>query len=240
MAKHLNTKSDFQLLQKITHLQRKNTIMGNPLIGDIAPDFTCSAVGGDGNFIDNFNLHKRITNKYALLFFYPLDFTFVCPSELIALNNRMDRFRALDTEVITMSGDSHFTHNAWRNTSPESGGVGPVSFTMASDLDGTILSSYGLRAPSNKSHYETGTAMRGTFVIDQNRIVRHQSINDEPIGRNIDEFLRIVEGLQFFEENGQVCPAGWNQGDPGMVNTSSGVADYFKTHAERLLLRISR
>ena len=214
--------------------------MSSPLIGEIAPDFTCSAVQSDGGIIDNFNLHTRIRDKYALLFFYPLDFTFVCPSELIALNHRMDRFRELETEVVALSGDSHFTHNAWRSTSLDSGGIGPVSFTMASDLDGTILSNYGLRAPSNASHYETGTAMRGTFVIDKNQVIRHQSINDEPIGRNIDEFLRIIEGLQFFEENGQVCPAGWNQGDPGMINTPSGVADYLKTHAERLLLRLPR
>ena len=117
--------------------------MSSPLIGEIAPDFTCSAVQSDGGIIDNFNLHTRIRDKYALLFFYPLDFTFVCPSELIALNHRMDRFRELDTEVVALSGDSHFTHNAWRNTSLDSGGIGPVSFTMASDLDGTILSNYG-------------------------------------------------------------------------------------------------
>ena len=209
-------------------------MMASPLIGEIAPDFTCNAVRGDGQTLDDFSLHSHAKGKYILLFFYPLDFTFVCPSELIALNNRTDRLREMNTTVITMSGDSHFTHSAWRNTSPHSGGIGPVSFTMGSDLDGTIRSDYGLRASSNNSHYPAGTAMRGTFVIDKNLIIRHQSVNDEPIGRNVDEFIRIIDALNFFEEHGQACPAGWNRGDPSMVNTSSGVADYLKAHADHL------
>ena len=169
--------------------------MSSPLIGEIAPDFTCSAVQSDCGIIDNFNLHTRIRDKYALLFFYPLDFTFVCPSELIALNHRMDRFRELDTEVVALSGASHFTHNAWRNTSLDSGGIGPVSFTMASDLDGTILSNYGLRAPSNASHYETGTAMRGTFVIDKNGIIQDvmREINVASHGQEILDSLKKIK-----------------------------------------------
>ncbi len=209
-------------------------MMSSPLIGEFAPDFTCSAIRGDGEIIDSFNLRAHAEGKYTLLFFYPLDFTFVCPSELIALEKRMDSLREENTEVVTISGDSHFTHNAWRNTPIDSGGIGPVSFIMASDLEGTILDNYGLRASSNNSYYAAGTAMRGTFVIDKNFIVRHQSVNDEPIGRNVDEFIRVIEALKFFEEHGQVCPAGWKRGDPGMVSTPSGVADYLSTHSENL------
>ena len=204
------------------------------LIGEIAPDFTCGAVSPSGEMLSSFNLHNALENKYGLIFFYPLDFTFVCPSELIALSNRIGHLRELNVEVISVSSDSHHTHNAWRNTEPASGGVGNVEFTMASDLNGQIIESYGLRSIPNRSYYDPGVAMRGTFITDKNMIVRSQTINDEPLGRNIDEFIRTIEALIFFEENGQVCPAGWNKGLPGMLNTKEVVSEFLSAHHKQL------
>ena len=184
--------------------------------------------------MDNFELAQHIEGKYAVVFFYPLDFTFVCPSELIAMDARMEKFKELGVEVIGVSIDSHFTHNAWRNTPVNEGGIGQVKYSLVGDLDHSIAANYGILAEDDESGYPAGIAMRASFVIDQDGVVRSQVVNDEPIGRNMDELIRIVEGYQFFKENGQVCPAGWNKGDAGMTPGTEGVAAYLKDHASEL------
>ncbi|MEE2960499.1 MAG: peroxiredoxin [Myxococcota bacterium] len=204
------------------------------LVGKKAPDFNTHAVLGDGTITGEFSLSKEIEGKYAVVFFYPLDFTFVCPSELIAMDHRVDKFKDLGVEVIGVSIDSHHTHNAWRNTDVNNGGIGPVKYTLAADMDHKIAKAYGIESDGGDSYYPAGVAMRATFVIDQKGFVRHQVVNDEPLGRNMDEVVRIVEALQFFEENGQVCPAGWNKGDAGMTTTASGVASYLTENAGKL------
>ncbi len=204
------------------------------LVGKKAPDFNTQAVLGDGTITGEFSLSKEIEGKYAVVFFYPLDFTFVCPSELIAMDHRVDKFKDLGVEVIGVSIDSHHTHNAWRNTDVNNGGIGPVKYTLAADMDHKIAKAYGIESDGGDSYYPAGVAMRATFVIDQKGVVRHQVVNDEPLGRNMDEVVRIVEALQFFEENGQVCPAGWNKGDAGMTTTASGVASYLTENAGKL------
>ena len=197
------------------------------LVGKQAPDFTVPAVLGDGTIVDEFSLSETIKGKYAVIFFYPLDFTFVCPSELIALDKRMDAFKTLGVEVISVSIDSHFTHNAWRNTDINAGGIGPVKYTMAADIDHGICKAYDVET-------EGGVALRGAFVIDKEGVVRAQNINDLPLGRNIDELVRLVEALQFHEEHGEVCPAGWNKGDKGMDASPEGVAKYLSEGTEQL------
>ena len=204
------------------------------LVGRKAPDFTTQAVLANGEIISDFNLAKTIENKYAVVFFYPMDFTFVCPSEIISIHHRTAALKELNTEVIGISVDSHHTHNAWRNTAIEDGGIGKVDFTLAADLSHDICKSYGIQSDGGDSYYPSGVAMRATFIIDQKGIVRHQVVNDEPLGRNMDEIVRLVDALQFFEQNGQVCPAGWNKGDAGMTNTASGVAEYLKENASKL------
>lgn len=204
------------------------------LVGKKAPDFTTQAVLADGSIVDNFNLCNTISGKYGVVFFYPMDFTFVCPSELISMSNRIETLKELGTEVVGVSIDSHHTHNAWRNTEVNDGGIGKVKYPLVADMDHSIAQAYGIQSDSVDSYYPSGVAMRATFVIDQKGIVRHQVVNDEPLGRNMDEVVRIVEALQFFEKNGQVCPAGWNKGDSGIVNTPEGVASYLSDNAEKL------
>lgn len=198
------------------------------LVGRKAPDFTVSAISGTGEIIEKFNFHEHIQGKYGLVFFYPLDFTFVCPSELIALDNRLQEFTSRGVEVITVSIDSHFTHKAYRNTSVKDGGIGPVRFTMAADMNHSICQSYGVEHPV------AGVAFRGAFVIDKNGVVRSQIVNDLPIGRNIDELLRVIDAIDFFETHGEVCPAGWQKGKPGMKASTEGVAAYLAEHAGSL------
>jgi len=197
------------------------------LVGKPAPDFTCAAVLGNGDIVGDFNLSSAISGKYGLVFFYPLDFTFVCPSELIALDHRMDRFAELGVEVIGVSIDSQFTHNAWRNTAIADGGIGAVGYTLAADTKHEICQAYDVEAAP-------GVAFRGAFVIDKNGNVRSQIVNDLPLGRNIDELIRIVEALQFHEEHGEVCPAGWTKGDSGMTASPDGVASYLSENAAAL------
>ncbi len=198
------------------------------LVGRKAPDFTVPAVLASGEITDKFNLHTALLNKYGLIFFYPLDFTFVCPSELIALDRRMDEFKSRNVEVVAVSIDSQFTHNAYRNTALKDGGIGPVNFTLAADITHNICQSYGVEHPI------AGVAFRGAFVIDNKGIVRSQVVNDLPIGRNIDELIRIIDAVQFFEENGEVCPAGWEKGKAGMKASPKGVAEYLTTYSEEL------
>jgi peroxiredoxin 2/4 len=205
------------------------------LVGKAAPDFTTQAVLGNGDVVDDFNFKNATSGKHAVLFFYPLDFTFVCPTELISMNNRMETFRNLGVEVIGVSIDSHWTHNAWRNTSVDDGGIGQIEYTLAADMDHAICQAYGVESDGGESYYPKGVAMRATFVIDQNGIVRHMVVNDEPLGRNMDEVVRIVEGLQFFEENGQVCPAGWDKSKPAFTPASPELlAAYLSANAQDL------
>lgn len=193
-----------------------------------APDFTSSAVLGNGEIVDNFNFKKHIEGKAAVLFFYPLDFTFVCPSELIAFDHRYEEFKKRGVEVVGVSIDSQFTHNAWRNTPTENGGIGAVKYALAADVKHDIAKAYGIEHP------EAGVALRASFLIDKNGVVRHQVVNDLPLGRNIDEMLRMVDALQFHEEHGEVCPAQWEKGKDGMKDNPEGVAKYLKQNADKL------
>lgn len=198
------------------------------LVGRPAPDFTAPAVLGNGEIVDNYTFSEATKGKYAVVVFYPLDFTFVCPSELIALDHRVDILKAKGVEVIAVSIDSHFTHNAWRNTPVEKGGIGQVKYTMVGDMNHHIVRSFGVEHP------EAGVAFRGTFLIDKEGLVRHQVVNDLPLGRNMDEIGRMVDALQFHEQHGDVCPAGWQKGDEGMSASPNGVADYLKSHSDKL------
>lgn len=197
------------------------------LVGKQAPDFTVPAVLGSGEIVDSFNFSSAIRGKYAVLFFYPLDFTFVCPSELIAFDHRIEDFTSRNVEVVGVSIDSHFTHNAWRNTPVSKGGIGAVRYTLAADLTHSIAKDYDVES-------SIGVAYRGSFLIDRNGMVRHQVVNDLPLGRNIDEMIRMIDALQFHEEHGEVCPAGWNKGDAGMSASPDGVAEYLDKHADKL------
>ena len=196
------------------------------LVGRKAPDFTTPAVLSDGTLKDDFNFATATKGKYGLLFFYPLNFTFVCPSELVAVHNRIGVLQGLGVETVGISIDSHHSHAAFRNTSTDDGGIGNVGFTLAADLNHDICQAYGVQSEGGESYYEAGVAMRATFITDRRGIVRHQVVNDEPIGRNMDEVVRVIEALQFHENNGQVCPAGWQKGQEGMKPTSEGVAQY--------------
>jgi len=197
------------------------------LVGRKAPDFTAQAVLSTGE-IKQINLHEQLKGKYGLIFFYPLDFTFVCPSELIALHHRMDDFIGRNVEVLSVSIDSQFTHNAYRNTPVQNGGIGKVNFTMVADVNHAICQAYGVEHPV------AGVAFRGAFIIDDKTMVRAQVVNDLPIGRNVDELLRLIDAVQFFEEHGEVCPAGWSKGKPGMTASTEGVARYLGENAEDL------
>jgi peroxiredoxin (alkyl hydroperoxide reductase subunit C) len=192
-----------------------------------APDFTAPAVLANGTIVDDFNLKSHLKGKYGLVFFYPLDFTFVCPSEILAFHNRMPAFKDRQTEIVGVSVDSQFTHNAWRNTPPEKGGLGPIDFPLVADLTRQIATDYGVLLPG-------GVALRGSFLIDKSGVIRHQVVNDLPLGRDVDEALRMVDALQFHEENGEVCPAGWRKGKAGMTADPQGVARYLADHAKAL------
>lgn len=197
------------------------------LVGKEAPDFTAAAVMPDNSINDHFNLRQYANGKYIVLFFYPKDFTFVCPTEIIAFNNRLKDFQDRNTVVVSVSGDNEFTHLAWKNTPVDKGGVGNLQFPMVADLSHAIARNYDVL-------YNEEVALRGTFLIDRSFVVRHQVINDLPLGRNIDEAVRMVDALQFFEENGEVCPAGWHKGEAGMQATPQGVAQYLGGHAQQL------
>ncbi len=198
------------------------------LVGRKAPDFTANAVMGDGTITNNFNLAKAVEGKYAVVFFYPLDFTFVCPSELIAFDHRLEEFKKRNVEVIGVSIDSHYTHNAWRNTAINDGGIGQVGYPLVADINHAICQAYDVEHPA------AGVAFRASFLIDREGMVRHQVVNDLPLGRNIDEMLRMIDALQFNEEHGEVCPAGWNKGDKGMKADTKGVAEYLAENADKL------
>ncbi|HJV26354.1 MAG TPA: peroxiredoxin [Aromatoleum sp.] len=196
------------------------------LVGKKAPDFTATTVLGN-NEIKDITFSEYTKGKYTVLFFYPLDFTFVCPSELIAFDHRLEEFKKRGVEVLGVSIDSQFTHLAWKNTPVNNGGIGQVQYALVADIKHEICRAYDVEA-------EGGVAFRGSFLIDQKGVVRHQVVNDLPLGRNIDEMIRMVDALQFTEEHGEVCPAGWNKGKAGMKASTSGVAEYLAQHAETL------
>jgi peroxiredoxin 2/4 len=198
------------------------------LVGRKAPDFTAAAVLGNGEIIENYTLSDHIEGKKAVLFFYPLDFTFVCPSELIAFHKRMPEFIKRGVQVIGISIDSQFTHSAWRKTPINDGGIGPVSYPLIADIKHEICRAYDVEHP------EAGVAFRGSFLIDEEGIVRHQVINDLPLGRNVDEMLRMVDALAFHQQYGDVCPAGWKAGDEGMRANADGVAAYLAKNSDNL------
>ncbi|WP_020210536.1 peroxiredoxin [Gilvimarinus chinensis] len=197
------------------------------LVGKQVPDFTAAAVLGNGEIVDEYKLSEAIKGKKAVVFFYPLDFTFVCPSELIAFDNRFQAFQDRGVEVIAVSIDSQFTHSAWRNTPVNEGGIGQVKYTMVADVKHEICQAFDVES-------EGGVAFRGSFLIDEDGVVRHQVVNDLPLGRNVDEMLRMVDALAFHQEHGEVCPAGWQEGDKGMDASASGVASYLSENSGKL------
>ncbi|MFB6422106.1 MAG: peroxiredoxin C [Candidatus Malihini olakiniferum] len=198
------------------------------LVTHQAPDFTAAAVLGNGEIVENFNLKKYIIGKAAVIFFWPMDFTFVCPSELIAFDHRYKEFQDHNVEVVGISFDSEFVHNAWRNTPVKSGGIGPVKYPMVADVKREIQKAYGIEHPN------AGVALRGSFLVDREGVVRHQVVNDLPLGRNVDEMLRMVDALQFHEEQGEVCPAQWEKGKSGIVASPDRIAKYLTENADKL------
>jgi peroxiredoxin (alkyl hydroperoxide reductase subunit C) len=165
--------------------------------------------------------------KYVVLFFYPLDFTFVCPSEIIAHDHRIASFEERGVQVLGVSIDSQFSHFAWRSTPTNKGGIGEVQFPLVADVNHEIVRAYGVE-------HQDGVAFRASFLIDKEGIVQHQVVNNLPLGREVDEMLRLVDALQFTEEHGEVCPAGWRKGDKGMTATTAGVAAYLAENAGKL------
>jgi len=197
------------------------------LVTNKAPDFTATAVLGDNQIVDNFNLYQNLGPKGAVLFFYPLDFTFVCPSEIIAFDKRLEEFTSRGINVIAVSVDSQFSHFAWKNTPINQGGIGQVRFPMVADITKQISRDYDVL-------FKEGVALRGSFLIDKDGTVRHAVINDLPLGRNIDEMIRMIDTMLFTNEYGEVCPAGWQKGDKGMTASTAGVADYLAHNVEKL------
>lgn len=198
------------------------------LVGKSAPDFTAQAVMPDNAINETFNLKNYLKDSYGIVFFYPLDFTFVCPSEIIAHDHRLAKFQEANCKVVGISVDSQFTHLAWKKTPQDEGGLGNVQFPLVADLTKQIARDFGVLIE------DAGVAFRGTFLIDRDFKVRHCVINDLPLGRNVDEALRMVDALQFHESHGEVCPAGWEKGKKGMTATPDGVAAFLKDEAGAL------
>jgi peroxiredoxin (alkyl hydroperoxide reductase subunit C) len=192
------------------------------LVTKEAPEFAAQAVMPDNSFAELKLSSYR--GKYVLLFFYPLDFTFVCPSEIIAFDTALAKFAQKNVQVIGVSVDSHYTHLAWKSTPRKEGGIGPIKYPLVADLTKQIARDYGVLL-------DAGVALRGLFLIDKKGIVRHALINDLPIGRSVDEALRVVDALQFHEEHGDVCPANWHAGEEAMKPSTEGVAAYLAKHA---------
>jgi peroxiredoxin (alkyl hydroperoxide reductase subunit C) len=195
------------------------------LVQKQAPDFTANAVFQNGE-TKQLKL-SDYKDKYVVLFFYPLDFTFVCPTEIIAFSNRLAEFDKRKVQVLGCSIDSHHTHRAWRNTKIEDGGIGSITYPLISDVNKTIARDYGVLL-------DGGMALRGTFLIDRSGIVRQETINDLPLGRSVEETLRLVDALQHTEEHGEVCPAGWNKGKAAMKGNPQSVAAFLKDNAAKL------
>lgn len=196
------------------------------LVNREAPDFSAPAVMPDGRIKKEFRL-SDLRGKYVVLFFWPLDFTFVCPTEIIAHDNRIQQFKERNVEVVGVSIDSEYTHSAWRNTSKDKGGIGMVQFPIVADVLHNIVRAYGVE-------HADGVALRASFLIDRNGIVQHQTVNNLDLGRNVDEMLRMVDALQFTEKHGEVCPAGWQKGEEGMKADAEGVSVFLSQHALEL------
>ncbi|EAH4471947.1 peroxiredoxin [Campylobacter coli] len=192
-----------------------------------ALDFTAPAVLGNNEIVEDFNLYKNIGSKGAVVFFYPKDFTFVCPSEIIAFDKRYQEFKNRGIEVIGISGDNEFSHFAWKNTPVNQGGIGQVKFPLVADLTKQIARNFDVL-------YAEAVALRGSFLLDADGTVRHAVVNDLPLGRNIDEMIRMVDTMLFTNEHGEVCPAGWNKGDAGMKANPKGVAEYLDKNEDKL------
>ncbi len=197
------------------------------LVTKQAPDFTATTVLADGSIVDDFKLSENYGEKGTVLFFYPLDFTFVCPSEIIAFSHKVEEFKERGINVIGVSVDSQFSHFAWRETAVENGGIGHVNMPLVADLTKEISKAYDVLL-------DDGVALRGSFLIDADGTIRHAVINDLPLGRNIDEMIRMVDTMLFTNEFGEVCPAGWVKGDEGMKETTEGVAEYLAKHEDEL------
>ncbi len=197
------------------------------LVTNKAPDFTATAVMGNNEIKEDFNLYENFGDKGTVIFFYPLDFTFVCPSEIIAFDHRLDEFTSRGINVIGVSVDSQFSHFAWKNTEVSAGGIGQVRFPLVADLTKQISKDYDVLLGDS-------VALRGSFLIDKDGTVRHAVINDLPLGRNIDEMIRMVDTMLFTNEHGEVCPAGWSKGDEGMKADTAGVAEYLAKHESDL------
>jgi len=197
------------------------------LVTKKAPDFTATAVLADGQIVEDFNLMENLGEKGAVLFFYPLDFTFVCPSEIIAFSHRANEFTERGINVIGVSVDSQFSHFAWRETPVNEGGIGRINFPLVADLTKQISRDYDVLL-------DEAVALRGSFLIDADGTIRHAVINDLPLGRNIDEMIRMVDTMLFTNEHGEVCPAGWVKGDEGMKADTEGVAEYLAKHESEL------
>ncbi len=203
------------------------------LVGKKAPLFEADAVVNGGEFVEKFSLEQYIGKKHVVFFFYPLDFTFVCPTELLAFQEKIEEFEKRNVAVVGCSIDSKFSHWAWLNTEVNKGGINGVTYPLVADLSKTISENYDVLA-GEYEYTEDGemdfegdpVAYRGLFLIDKQGVVRHQVVNDIPLGRSIDEALRMVDALQYFEEHGEVCPANWKEGDSGMQADAEGVADY--------------
>ena len=191
------------------------------LVTKPAPDFTATAVMPDNSFIEEYKL-SDLRGRYVLLFFYPLNFTFVCPSEILAFNKAVAEFEANNCQLLGISIDSHYSHLAWKNTPVKEGGIGQIQYPLISDLDKSISEAYGVLL-------DAGIALRGLFLLDKEGIIRHQVVNDLPLGRNVSEALRILHALQFTETHGEVCPANWNKGEEAMKPTAAGVAAYLSS-----------
>jgi len=192
------------------------------LVTKRAPEFTAQAVMPD-NAIEELSL-SSYSGKYVLMFFYPLDFTFVCPSEIIAFDRALDEFKKRDCEILGISVDSQFSHYAWKNTPIEKGGIGNINFPLVADLDKSISEAYDVLLPD-------GISLRGIFLIDKEGIVRHQLVNDLPLGRSVEEAIRVLDALQFTEKYGEVCPANWKPGEEAMKPTAEGVAEYLSKNS---------
>lgn len=197
------------------------------LVTKKAPDFTATAVLANGSIVEDFNLYKNLGTKGAVVFFYPLDFTFVCPSEIIAFSHRIDEFTSRGINVIGVSVDSQFSHFAWRETPVEKGGIGKIKYPLVADITKQISRDFDVLLGDS-------VALRGSFLLDADGTVRHAVINDLPLGRNIDEMIRMVDTMIFTNEHGEVCPAGWQKGDEGMKASTDGVAEYLAKNAEAL------
>ena len=193
------------------------------LVTKDAPDFKATAVLADGSFDEQFSL-SALRGKYVVLFFYPLDFTFVCPSEILAFDKKLAEFEERNCAVVGVSVDSPYTHAAWRRTTVADGGIGEICFPLVSDMSRNIARSYGILLDEE-------VALRGLFLIDREGVVRHAVVNDLPLGRNVDEAVRMVDALRFHEERGEVCPANWKKGGEGMKPTTAGVIDYLSKYS---------